>query len=151
MRKFLKNKTFRISASVLVLVFLLYVSFVNHNEPTEIGIARNLISGEMWMQEGGWYVGPPWAWVSRIDTRPVRLAVTSAGRGYSAKLVQFQKDHWREFVAVEGWRYWWLANRISFNSGYDEEYRGMRDILRGYAYGAKRYPFIAVLAEYESR
>ncbi len=75
----------------------------------------------------------------------------SAGRGYSAKLVQFQPDAWREFVAIEGFRYYWWANRFSLNFGYSEEYRGMRDILRGYAYSPKSYTFIKVLEEYQSR
>jgi len=131
-------------------MFLFYVGFVNHTEPTEIGIARNVISGEMWIQDsGGFHLNPPWVLIPIIDTRPVRVGVASAGRGYSGKLVQFDKTHWREFVDVEGWRYWWLANRISFNLGYDEEYRGMKDIMRGYAYSAKKYPFVVVLQEYE--
>lgn len=148
----LRKKRVVIPATALLLSWLLYASFVTHNEPTELGIARNLVSGQMWLQEGGgFFVNPPWVWVARVDTRPVRVAVTSAGRGYSAKLVQFDKKGWKEFVALEGWRYYWLANRLSFNFGYDEEYRGMRDILRGYAYSPKNYPFLVVLEEYTSK
>ncbi|MEK7498986.1 MAG: hypothetical protein AAB649_00075 [Patescibacteria group bacterium] len=125
---------------------------MNFNEPTEIGIARNHISGKIWIQEGGgFFVGPPWVWVARVDTRPIRVAVTSAGRGYSAKLVQFDKQGWKEFVELEGWRYYWWANRISINFGYNEEYRGMKDILRGYAYSPKKYSFLVVLEEYKSQ
>lgn len=149
---FLKKKVVVIPVTFFFVVWLIYMLFMNYNEPTEIGIARNLISGEMWIQEGGGlFVGLPWTWVARVDTRPVRVSVTSAGRGYSAKLVQFNTSAWREFVAVEGWRYYWLANRISFNFGYDEEHRGMKDILRGYAYGPKTYSFIVILEEYQSK
>jgi hypothetical protein len=66
-------------------------------------------------------------------------------------LLSFDKYHWKEFVAAEGWRYWWWANRFSINFGYDEEYRGMRDILRGYAYSPKQYPFLVILEEYQSK
>ncbi len=137
-------------AIFLFSVFTFYLFFLNYTEPTEVGIARNFITGEMWIQKGGgWWCTSPWVRVARIDIRPVRVTVPSAGHGYSAKLVQFQPDAWQEFVAVEGFRYWWWANRFSFNFGYDEEYRGMRDILRGHAYGTKKYSFFKVITEYE--
>src|SRR3989338_7610860 len=137
-------------AIFLVLALFCYLAFMNYNEPIQVGIARNYITGEMWLQEGGgWFVTAPWGLVARVDTRPMRVAVTTASRGYSGKLVQFEPRAWREFVAVEGFHYYWWYNRVSFNFGYDEEYRGMKDIMRGYAYGAKRYPFIKTLNEYQ--
>jgi hypothetical protein len=145
-------KSVYIPTAVLFPLFLMYLfGSLNYLEPTEIGIARNIISGNMWIQEGGIHVSWPWVWVSKIDTRPVRVAVNSAGHGYSAKLVQFKKENWQDFVALEGWRYWWWANRISFNFGYDDEYRGMRDIMRGYAYSPKQFPFLVVLEEYKTK
>lgn len=147
--RFLAKKQVVVPSGISFLVFLFYLGFLNYLEPAEIGIARNWITGEMWIQDDpGLYISPPWVWVSCIDTRPVRVAVTSAGRGYSAKLVKFNKDSWREFVELEGWHFYWLYNRLSFNGGYDEEYRGMRDILRGYTYSPKKYPFLVVLEEY---
>lgn len=138
-----------IGSSFAILLF--YLAFLNYTEPTEVGIARNFISGEMWVQDkGGWHLTPPWVRVACIDTRPMRVSVSTAGRGYSAKLIQFEAKEWRAFVEMEGFRYYWWANRISFNGGYDEEYRGIRDILRGYAYSAKSYPFIKVLQEYDT-
>ena len=134
---------------VAAVFFLFYLGFLNYTEPTEIGIARNIFTGQMWVQEGGgWHRTPPWVRVARIDIRPVRVAITTAGLGYNAKLVQFNTKEWREFVDTEGFRYWWWANRISFNFGYDEEYRGMKDILRGYAFGVKHYSFITILEDY---
>lgn len=139
-------------AAIVILVLAFYFGFVNFTEPTTIGIARNKLTGEMWLQdEGGFHLTLPWVLVARVDLRPMRVAVSSAGRGYSAKLIQFDKQGWKEFVKVEGWRYYWWANRFSFNSGYDEEYRGMRDIMRGYAYSAKRYPFIKTIEEYQAK
>jgi hypothetical protein len=137
---------------LILLCLLPYLSLLNYTEPTEVGVARNIFSGEMWLQEGGgWHTTAPWVRVARIDTRPMRLAITSAGHGYNAKLVQFELKYWREFVETEGFRYWWWANRISFNWGYDEEYRGMRDILRGYAFSNKRYQFLTTLEQYNTK
>lgn len=136
--------------AIVAALFLFYLVAVNHTEPTEIGVARDIISGDMWLQEGGGYhFTPPWVLVSCIDLRPMRLSVPTSGRAVSAKLVQFKKEGWRDFVQTEGWEYWWWANRFSFNSGYKEECRGMRDILRGYAFSPKEYPFLETLKEYD--
>lgn len=133
----------------LFVTFFFYLGFLNYTEITEIGIARNLVSGKMWTQEGGgWHLTAPWVLVAKVDTRPLRVAITTAGHGFNAKLVQFQTDNWQEFVQTEGFRYWWWANRISFNLGYEEEYRGMKDLLRGYAYDVKHYSFVKILEEY---
>ena len=139
-------------ATLIFMMLFLYLFLFNCTEPTEVGIARNRISGQMWLQDkGGWHLSAPWVSVAVIDTRPMRVAVTSAGRGYSAKLVQFKTDSWKEFVNNEGFHYYWWANRISFNLGHDETYRGMRDLIRGYAYSSKQYPFIKILSEYETK
>ena len=138
------------SAFLLASILFFYLVFMNYDEPTQVGIARNYITGKMWLQEGGgWFVTAPWVRVARLDTRPMRVAVVSAGRGYSGKLVQFNPRAWQEFVAVEGFHYYWWYNRFSINFGYNEEYRGMRDIMRGHAFGVKRYSFIKILDEYQ--
>ncbi len=144
-----KRLTVWSSLTISVLLFL-YCGFTDCTEPTQIGIVRNSVSGQLSLQQGGgWYLTPPWVRVARIDTRPMRVSVATAGRGFSAKLVQFDVSGWKEFVATEGFRYYWWANRISINFGYVEEHRGMKDILRGYAYSAKKYPFIRILNEYQ--
>ena len=124
--------------------------FINHNEAYEVGITWNFVTGELQLQRGGVYVTTPWTLVARVDTRPQRVCITSvAHAAMNCKLVQFEPGAWRQFVAVEGWHYYWLANRFSFNSGYQEEYRGMRDILRGYAFSAQPYPFMVVLRDFK--
>lgn len=131
------------------MILSFYLFFLNFVGPAEVGIARNIVTGKTWLQDrNGWNITAPWVYVPKIDTRPMRVEVTSAGRGFSAKLVQFDKNHWEEFVNTEGVYYYWRANRISFNLGYDEEHRGMKDILRGYAYSPKKYNFIIILDEY---
>ncbi len=143
-------RTFLIRLAVIGPFFLFYFFCFNHIEPSEVGIARNFVTGKMWLQQkAGWYLTSPTTRVAQVDIRPMRVKVTTAGFGYSAKLVKFEPQGWEKFVETEGFRYYWWYNRLSFNWGYDEEYRGIRDILRGYAYGAKKYPFFTVLEEYD--
>lgn len=132
----------------LIVITLLYSVVVNHIEFHKIGIARNLFTGSMWVQRSGWNVSWPWVIVSEIDTRPVRVSVQSSGRGFDSKLVRFVPEHWKEFVDTEGFSLYWWSNRISFNLGHSEEHRGMKDIMRGYAYSTKRYPFVEIISNY---
>ena len=141
-------RRFHRTLTTIAILFVLYLAFLNHVEPSETGLARDEISGEVWRQSAGWHVTSPWTLVNNIDTRPMRVAVLSGGRGYSGKLVQFNPEHFEEFLETEGFWYYWWSNRLSFNWGHSEEYRGMRDIMRGYAYGAKRYRFFTVIEEY---
>jgi hypothetical protein len=137
--------------SPFLAIFIFYIACMSHIRPSEVGIARNELSGELWLQPPGYHITPPWVLVARADTRPTRVAVTSAGKGYSSKLVRFKPEFYREFIATEGFRYYWWANRLSFNFGYKEEYRGWIDILRGYAYSPRHYPFLETIDEYEGR
>lgn len=127
----------------------IYLPFVNYLEPFEEGIVWNRITGVVSLQNKGWNITAPWVLVARIDTRPTRVCVTTAGRGFNCKLVRFEPNVYKEFVKTEGLYYYWWANRISVNFGYDEEYRGMRDLLRGYAYDVRHYPFVITLRDYE--
>ncbi len=132
---------------VLLVLLLLRVNLLTYSGPTEIGIARNVLTGQTWPMPKGLRFKPPWVLVPHIDTRPMRVSVDSAGHGWSAKLVQFVPSEWESFVKTEGFYFWWWANRISFNSGYRDEHRGIKDIFRGYAYGVKQYPFLVVLKD----
>jgi len=134
-------------ACVAGLLFLFWLTCVHHTEAARVGIMRNVFTGEMSTDTPGWNITAPWVKVVKIDLRPMRLCITSAGKGYNCKLVQFQESEWREFVATEGFYYWWWANRASFNLGYDEEYRGIKDLMRGYAYAATKYNFIVVVQQ----
>ena len=139
-----------VAGCISLAIFILYLAFVNYTEPTEVGIARNVVTGELILQRyGGFHITPPWTAVANIDTRPMRVCVTTAGRGFNCILVQFEPSNYKELVSVEGFRYYWWANRVSFNWGYNDEYRGTKDLLRGYAYSVKKYPFVKILREYE--
>lgn len=148
LRELWRMKRVRYTVITLSLLLFCRVAFLTYCEPTEIGVARNLLSGNTWLVRGGWRVKCPWVLVPHIDTRPMRVSVDSAGHGYSAKLVQFVPEEWESFVRTEGFYLWWFANRISFNLGYRDEHRGIKDILRGYAYGSKQYPFLVIISEF---
>lgn len=138
--------------SIVAFLFLLYTNVFYSLEPMEIGISRNMFTGRVELQERtGYHLKPPWVFVSTIDTRPTRVCITSSAHAaFNCRLVRFVKEEWDAFIRVEGFGLYWWNNRISFNLGYREEYRGMRDILRGYTYSAQQYPFIEVLEEYQS-
>ena len=143
------KKLLIVSAVCLTTVGCFYLACVHYTETYQAGIAWNRITGELKLDEhAGFHITSPWVAVSRIDTRPIRVCVTSSGRGFNCKLVQFEPSAYKEFVAVQGFHYYWLSNRISFNAGYDEEYRGMRDLLRGYAYSVKKYSFVTITRDY---
>ncbi len=144
----MKNKH-KVSILILICILFLgfvYKTFIHHQDTYEIGIARNQFTGEISLiDKGGFHFNYPWVWVSIIDTRPLRVCISTTARAFKCRLVQFDKEHYKEFVQVEGWSYYWWSNRISFNYGYSEEYRGMKDILRGHAFGQQQYPFLKIV------
>lgn len=144
----------RFWASVLALLLTIWISFnafFNYLDSYEVGLTWNVVTGETKLQNrAGWHLRKPWVLVSTIDTRPQRVCITSSAHAaVNCRLVQFVPAAYRDFVAVEGFRWYWWSNRISFNTGYKEEYRGFRDVLRGYAFSAEQYPFIRVLKNYQ--
>ena len=126
---------------------LAFLSAFNYVEQGEAGLTWNAASGEIGLMKPGIHWTSPITLVTKIELRPQRMCLTSSAQAApNCRLVQFEERHYREFVATEGWRYYWFDNRLSFNSGHDETYRGFRDVLRGYAFSAQSYPFIKVLA-----
>lgn len=142
----------RVAGSLLG-IWVLFMTCFYSLEPTELGISRNMATGNVSLQSRtGYHVKPPWVFVSIIDTRPMRVCITSSSHAaFNCRLVRFVGSEWRTFVRTEGFKLYWWSNRISFNLGYREEYRGMKDILRGYAFSAERYPFLEVIQEYQGQ
>lgn len=135
----------------IVSSFVLYLACFNSVEFQHRGIAWNRFTGKLYLQMPGYYVTEPWVSVSQIDIRPQRVCLQSSSlRTTTCKLVRFDPIFYREFVAVEGHKYYWFANRVSYNSGYREEYRGFKDLLRGYAFHSARshYSFIVEESDY---
>ena len=135
---------------VLLALMVLKLATVNYLEPTEIGLEWNMVTGQADIQDrAGWHLRAPWVLLSEIDGRPQRVCLTSSAHAaQNCRLVEFVSGEYRAFIATEGFRFYWWSNRFSVNFGYSEEYRGMRDVLRGYAFSAEHYPFVRVLKEY---
>ncbi len=138
---------------ITVFIVMLYIALrtvsLHHLEPDEIFLTRGIIGGKTSIiSKGGWNFTNPFTWTARVPTSPMRVCITSSGRGVNCKLVRFNPDKYEQFLETEGFRLYWWANRFSFNWGYDEEYRGIRDIFRGYAFAAQKYSFITVTEEY---
>jgi hypothetical protein len=129
-------------------ILIFYLACLHYTEVGRVGIMQNWKTGELKLDQPGWNISPPWVAVAKVDTRPMRVCVTSASRAFNCKLVEFVPSEFKIFVETEGFHYYWWYNRFSFNGGYDEEYRGVKDILRGYAYSIKEYPFVRVIRDY---
>jgi hypothetical protein len=143
-------RSVKIGLFALLVLLLAVRTTVTYLEPGEAGITWNPFTGAIELQpHAGIYVTPPWVFQTTIDVRPQRVCLTSSAHAAAnCRLVQFDTRYYRDFIATEGWRWYWWSNRFSFNSGYHETYRGWRDVERGYAFAAQPYPFIHVLTEY---
>lgn len=131
----------------IISLFFVYLPFVNIISQYENGISRNIVTGQVIVQKPGFYWTAPWVQVASIDLRPQRVCVESAGKAYNCRLAEFDIVFAEDFVKTEGFYYYWWSNRLSVNFGYHEEYRGMRDLMRGYAYSITQYPFVKVVKQ----
>lgn len=127
-------------------IFTFWLTCFHWTSYTEVGIRRNIITGEMSLDDRP---GPeltwPWVCVSVIDTRPRRLCIECGCRNMTCGLVEFNPAGWREFVRTEGFGYYWLTNRLSYNPAASREYRGMDYILMGYAFDTVPRKFINII------
>lgn len=136
------NKKILIGLSI---VFSFYFLCFNYTDTHEVSISRNFVTGEIWIDSvPGFCVTSPFTQVSNIDTRPIRVNVPSSSRNFNGRLIEFNSKEWRTLIEYEGFHYYWWNNRISFNSGHNDEYRGIKDILIGYAYDQHPPKFIKV-------
>lgn len=126
-----------------------YFAFFSYNSVHEAAIVYNARSGEVTLFSPGPHISPPWVFSSNTDIRPQRVCITSVAKSTNCKLVQFIPSEYQKLIEREGFRYYWWDNRISFNLGYREEYRGFIDILRGYTFTAEKIlpPFIKILEQ----
>lgn len=135
----------KIIKSLLIVspILLFYLLFVNVVKIHECSLNYNFISGKIVVDTiPGIKINSPWVLVSNIDTRPIRVCVDCSCNNISCKLVSFNPHHYQDFIEKEGWSYYWWRNRVSFNSGNNREWRGMDNIIRGYAFDNKSYKFI---------
>jgi len=135
----------KIAGGLVLSLLFFYLTCFYYVKPQSMDITWNPFTGELKADTvPGYYCAAPWVMATRLDLRPARVCITTTANSYSCKLVMFNPSGWMEFVRVQGFQYYWWKNRISFNLGYSDEYRGFRDILRGYAYGNKDYDFIII-------
>ncbi|MFH1405159.1 MAG: hypothetical protein ABIH21_03630 [Patescibacteria group bacterium] len=143
------RKPLAIVGGILACFFLFWMMFCHYTPVGTAHIQFNRTDGSTKLDSPGLHFTPPWVQAAKIELRPMRMCITTAGKGYNCKLVQFVPEHFKEFVEVEGFRYYWFVNRISFNWGHDETYRGFEDIIRGHTFGAKKYAFLKELQSYD--
>ena len=136
--------------SILIFVIsCIYFPFIHYTDTHEASVIRDRISGEISIStKSGFSVTLPWVSVAKIDLRPTRVCIETTARVVNCKLAKFKSDTLSYFVKREGFKYYWLSNRFSFNAGYEDEYRGIRDYLRAYAFNSTSLGFIEVIDEY---
>ena len=132
----------------LFIFWLTSITYVNYHS---ISISRNIINGELDIEYPGIHISPPWVQTSNLDIRPFKACVDCGCRSLNCKLISFNPKSWKSFVMREGFKYYWWSNRISFNMGYENEYRGIHSILRGYAFSDTKDEFIVINSEYIQR
>lgn len=124
-----------VSAAVpVVCLFLFYVLCWNHVHINEIGVAYNSMNGKVTIQENpGWYLTNPFVEVVNISTVPHQVSIPSGAVVINTKIVRFKKEGVEEFIRLQGFSY-------SLN-------QSLNNILMGYAFSGKEYPFLEVMQE----
>ncbi len=123
-----------IVGSLLLSFFIFWIACLNHVEINEIGVAYNSIGGKVWIQDRpGWYLTTPFVRVAYISTLPMKVSVPSEARVINTKIVRFKPEGVDEFIRMQG---------VSYFQGSTIE-----NILMGYAFSGKEYPFIEVMQE----
>lgn len=132
--------------SIIPLLFILFYLFCYSYTPNyKVSIERNILNEIVQIDTlSGHKISPPWVQVSRIDIRPHRVCIECGCRNINCRLVSFNPNGWKSLVEREGFHYYWLTNLISFNSAHEHEYRGMINILRGYAFDKNPPNFVKV-------
>jgi hypothetical protein len=135
------------SLAIFFTVFFFWLFFIHYNNTHHVSVARNFFTGKLKMDStAGIKFSAPWVQVIKFDTRPFKVCVDCSCANVNCKLIAFDPNGWADFLNREGFNYFWFKNRISFNSGQSIEYRGIRHVLRGYAFDVK-YSFIKQLDE----
>ena len=117
---------FYISGASLVALFFFWLLFLNHVDINEIGVAYDSRTGKLSKQECGWHLTEPWVEATTIPTIPVRVEIYNHNRFILPKLVQFQPEYYKEFIEIEGFKY----------------FIDIPVIFSQYAYSGKDWPFL---------
>lgn len=129
--------------SIPSILFMFYMFFVTIQDVNHYSIKRNYFTGDVQLDTvPGIKISSPWTQVIRIDNRPFKICVTSSSKVLNCGVYSFNPKGFEGFIKREGVEYYWWRNRLSFNLGHKEEYRGFVDILKGYTLDKDRYEFI---------
>lgn len=131
------------SLSIIGILFTFYLTSFNFLNMSEVSLNYNIIDGTVTCDTvTGIKLSAPWVLVSVIDTRPIKVCVDCSCRNLTCKLIAFNPNEYKTFLQKEGWSYFWWKNRLSFNSGNKQEYRGFKNVIRGYAFDNVEYNFL---------
>lgn len=133
-------------ALVVGLIIPFYFFCANHVGIQEIGVAYDSWSGEVTIQKTGWHVTGPQVQVATVSTLPTQVCLNSGARLLNCKLVRFKEAGIQDFVREQGFHYYG-GTSMSSQSGCLSGCTGMANILKGYAYSGKTWPFLEILEE----
>jgi len=122
------------SITLVSVLFLFWLTCLNHVSINHVGVAYNSLTGEIKLQEKpGWYLTSPMVMVVKLSTLPLRVEIPSGAKIINMKIVRFKPEGAEEFVKLQGFSYF-LNSSLS-------------NILLGYAYSGKPYPFLEIIQE----
>jgi hypothetical protein len=118
--------------------------FFHYIPKGKASLDRNLLTGEVVLNKKiGLNFSYPWIQSAGIDLRPTRYCIDCSCSNLICSLVSFDEAGLNYFIKQEGWSYYWLRNRFSFNLGHSNEWRGWYNIMRGYSFdNQKKWEFI---------
>ena len=131
-------------AAALVIAF--YFFFTNHIGIQEFGVAYDSWTGEVTIQKTGWHITGPQVQVAPVSTLPIQVCLNSGARLLNCKLVRFKESGIQDFVKEQGFHYYGNTSWGQQN-GCASSCAGMANILKGYAYSGKPWPFLEILEE----
>jgi hypothetical protein len=128
----------------ILLVF--WIIFIHYTPQGKATLDRNIFTGEVVLNKKlGINFTWPWIQSTKVDLRPTKYCIDCACSNMVCVLstVNFDEEGLKEFIQQEGWSYYWLRNRISFNLGHKMEWRGFESVIRGYSFDeTKEWKFI---------
>lgn len=120
--------------AIFFAMLLFYTAFLNHVAINEVGIAYNSVGGKIWVKSHpGWYLTAPTVEVATISTLPTKVTIPSEAKVINTKIVRFNPDGIDEFIRLQGFSY--------FSD------QGVENVLMGYAFSGKKYPFLDILQD----
>jgi hypothetical protein len=115
-------------------LFLFFLFCLNHVHINEIGVAYNSMNGKVLIQDSpGWYATSPFVQVVTLSTLAHQVSIPSGAVVINTKIVRFKREGVEEFIRLQGFSY-------SLSQSLD-------NILMGYAFSGKEYPFLEVMQE----